>query len=532
MNFLRTHQKPTKSTTSTNTTTTTTTTTTTSSLLLVASICLFLSLTATNPSQILVNNSSNMNTSIRSSPVFVQAFVQHHLTSSSHHHRRLLYTATTTSRLNRNLPTTLTETRSQIPVAPVEVVPTSPTTSPSLLQFSRFTTKPTFIDDNPSSKSSYQIPPYIQGDDTLTSSKLRKNQRIISFGDVHGDILALYNFLQATQLLHANSTLTNPIWDGGDAILVQCGDILDRGPNELFCLRYLSSLARQAKDDGGKVLLIHGNHEILNSNGLFHYTDEKGDVEIENVFGEMLDKTKSGGSQRWRIQYAGNQPSRWNAFEPGGWLSEPLLCHMNVAVVVGKTVFVHGGLTKDHLVKYGGITKMNEDVRGWYTKPLPDYLQNDDGYKFQSVDDVISNANARAKYISKNQPACLGGGIGAASPVWMRDFSSPADGVPKQPQRAQTMINDCLDQVSQELGEEVQRMVMGHTPQEKINSALQDKAWRIDVGASKGVMNGKPEVLEIIHCGGENDEDVINILTPEGDRIPALERQTLEIPFF
>ncbi len=50
-------------------------------------------------------------------------------------------------------------------------------------------------------------------------------------------------------------------------------------------------------------------------------------------------------------------------------------------------------------------------------------------------------------------------------------------------------------------------------------------------GASKGVMNGTPEVLEIIHRGGENDEDIINILTVDGERIPAVERQTVEIPF-
>ena len=75
-----------------------------------------------------------------------------------------------------------------------------------------------------------------------------------------------------------------------------------------------------------------------------------------------------------------------------------------------------------------------------------------------------------------------------------------------------------------ESGPDVQRMVMGHTPQHKINSALQGKAWRIDVGASSGVMGGTPEVLEIIHMGGENGEDIVNILTVEGKRIDGKER--------
>ena len=80
------------------------------------------------------------------------------------------------------------------------------------------------------------------------------------------------------------------------------------------------------------------------------------------------------------------------------------------------------------------------------------------------------------------------------------------------------------DEALREAGPDVQRMVMGHTPQHKINSALGGKAWRIDVGASKGVMGGTPEVLEIVHMGGENDEDIVNILTVDGERIEGTKR--------
>jgi len=381
-----------------------------------------------------------------------------------------------------------------------------------------------YIDENIADPSTYAIPTFQNGDDMLID--LPKGARIVSFGDVHGDILALYKFLQASKLLHAKSTITHPIWNGGNAILVQCGDILDRGAEELFCLRYLTSLARQAQEQGGKVILLHGNHEALNANGLFQYADPRGNQEIEVVFGKTLDKIKSEGSERWRIQYAGNMPSRWAAFEPNGWLAKPLYSNMSVAAVVGKTVFVHAGLTKDHLEKYGGIEKMNQDARNWFLEEYPEELQNDDGYKFQTVEEVIDNANLRASTASKTMPECLGGGIGAASPVWMRDYSSPSDSIPRSP-KAQQMIDECLA----EIGYGVERMVMGHTPQNQINAALKGKAWRIDVGASRGVMNGTPEVLEIIHQGGENDEDIISILTVEGDRIPASERLLIEIPF-
>lgn len=55
-----------------------------------------------------------------------------------------------------------------------------------------------YLDENISEPSSYSIPPFKKGDDMLTD--LPKGTRIISFGDVHGDILALYKFLQGIVL--------------------------------------------------------------------------------------------------------------------------------------------------------------------------------------------------------------------------------------------------------------------------------------------------------------------------------------------
>ena len=47
-------------------------------------------------------------------------------------------------------------------------------------------------------------------------------------------------------------------------------------------------------------------------------------------------------------------------------------------------------------------------------------------------------------------------------------------------------------------------MVVGHTIQEAgINSACEDRVFRIDVGLSKGCGNGDPQVLEIL-----NDREV------------------------
>jgi hypothetical protein len=136
-------------------------------------------------------------------------------------------------------------------------------------------------------------------------------------------------------------------------------------------------------------------------------------------------------------------------------------------------------------------------------------------------EEIIGQANARARAASRTLPACLGGTSAHAneeeSPVWLRQYSSPPDEVPDEIDAVQAN----LDAVLQHVG--ASRMVMGHTPQDRINAALKGKAWRIDTGASRGMGGGNPEILEVIH--GENDgDDVVFVIDTNGRRIPAVER--------
>mmetsp|Transcript_62917 Transcript_62917/g.73567 ORF Transcript_62917/g.73567 Transcript_62917/m.73567 type:complete len:566 (+) Transcript_62917:72-1769(+) len=393
--------------------------------------------------------------------------------------------------------------------------------------------KPTF------DPTTYKLPPL--DSDVMLSSKLRYHQRIVSFGDIHGDITALTNLLVTAKVMKPpndndnnngeNESIIdeNPVWIGGDTICVQVGDVLDRGDDELACYRLLSSLARQANEAGGALATLWGNHEALNAIGLFHYANDGGNAEFERDVGDTLDIALG---ERWKIQYAGNQPSRWACFEPGGLLCDEMLVNCRVAVVIGKSVFVHAGLTKEHIADFGGISGMNNSVRDWIIKAR---VPNNNVGDYKSTEEVISSAQARSKAAADSMPDCLNAGVGGLpSPVWMRDYSQPRDGKPSNPM-AQTMIDEAL----RELNYGVERMVMGHTPQSQINSALKGKAWRVDVGASSGVNSGKPEVLEILH-GGEEEDDIIHVLTMDGKRVCESERRVdlpemsfvLEHPFF
>lgn len=192
---------------------------------------------------------------------------------------------------------------------------------------------------------------------------LEEGQRLVCIGDVHGDFEALKEFLSISGVYDASEGG----WIGNNTILVQCGDILDRGSQELKCFKLLSQLSQKATKEGGHVILLWGNHEALNAQGLFHYTT--GEEEYEKTLGPIIDEQLK--SDRWRFQYSGNQPARWAAYEPGsGVLSHPILANMKVAVKVGKTVCVHAGLTAEHLNKYGGIQGMNAQAQQYSKKGM------------------------------------------------------------------------------------------------------------------------------------------------------------------
>lgn len=344
--------------------------------------------------------------------------------------------------------------------------------------------------------------------------ELSEGQRLVCVGDVHGDAAALRNLLQVAGVLETkNNNQDNGKedaimrWTGGNTILVQTGDILDRGDAELTCWRILAKLSQQAAKAGGAVVVLWGNHEALNCQGQFHYTtgeqeyqemvqstvtQECDNHEDENV----LRETGTADSiSRILDLWSGpprHQPARQATYDPGtGLLVHPLLAKLKVAVKVGRTLCVHAGLTAHHWNAYSGLTGMNRQAKEW----------------------VIQQSTSSAA--AGSLPECF---MGADGPVWMRDYSYPADVEPLDP-LAQQRLDAALFVANAD------RMVVGHTVQSTgINAALQDKIWRIDVGVSRGVASGKPEVLQVLM---ENGQEVVTVLTTlqHGGVLPATQRQ-------
>ncbi len=400
---------------------------------------------------------------------------------------------------------------------------------------------------------------------------LEEGQRLVCVGDVHGDYQALVDFLMLAGVLEfdlnknsvnghegcyqdeysALSTITMPIWTGRNTILVQCGDVLDKGSEELACYQLLAQLSHQAESQGGRVVCLYGNHEILNAVG--HFTYAESDAEYETVVGKLVDdqldkyfqkkpstsrqanhfqqrhqslnngRGKETNFNSWRSQYVGNQPARWAAYEPNGLLARSLMANMKVAIQVGRTVCVHAGLTAEQLQENGGIAGLNYQARAYI---LGDTLRNrvaynNHGYYASPLQPLIDAERRQWTYVN-SIPKFFGVGIDVSSPVWMRDYSSPADGPPRN-----IMASSMIKKTLQEIGD-CDRMVMGHTIQSKINAALDGRAWRVDVGASRGVLAGTPEVLEVCNVNGMEE---VSVLTKYG-KVPGAERHVMAMARF
>ena len=91
-----------------------------------------------------------------------------------------------------------------------------------------------------------------------TTSVMAQTSRIVAIGDVHGDLKTLTSILRKAELIDENMQ-----WTGGTTVLVQLGDILDRGTNDRGVMDLYMALEKQAPKSGGRVEVLLGNKTIL-----------------------------------------------------------------------------------------------------------------------------------------------------------------------------------------------------------------------------------------------------------------------------
>lgn len=230
------------------------------------------------------------------------------------------------------------------------------------------------------------------------------------------------------------------------------------------------------------MITMNGNHEIMNVDGDFRYVVPRGLDEFKNwaywfcvgncmkSLCDGLDKPRDlfeGVPVRFpgvKEEYVEGFRCRIAALRPKGPIATRFLSRNLTVVVVGDSVFVHGGILPKHVVY--GLERINEEVREWIS-----------GLKERVSSSLVRGRN---------------------SLVWLRIFSNE-------------VVKECdcstLEHVLSTIPG-ARRLIMGHTIQEGgINGVCGNKALRIDVGMSKGCINGLPEVLEI------SDDFGVRILT-------------------
>ncbi|MGE0548575.1 MAG: metallophosphoesterase [Kofleriaceae bacterium] len=273
---------------------------------------------------------------------------------------------------------------------------------------------------------------------TISSLPLRRPapKRMIAIGDLHGDLAATRSALRAAGAIDDHDR-----WSGGNLVVIQTGDVLDRGDDEQAILDLIFKLETEAAAAGGAFIMLLGNHELMNAAGDLRYVTRGGISDFDDTPG--LDRS------RW-TQAREHVRGRMAALGPGGTYAKRLAAH-NVVAIVGDTVFSHAGVTAEWTTQLDAV---NQSSRCW-------------------LDGQAGRFDAPPIAMTSTE-----------SPVWTRALGG--DPV------------DCaaLAATLRALG--AKRMVVGHTVQETgITSACDGALWRIDVGLAKSY-GGPIEVLELV----------------------------------
>ncbi len=191
-----------------------------------------------------------------------------------------------------------------------------------------------------------------------TSCDIVTTERVVAVGDVHGAFEKFVTILREAKLIDSRRR-----WTGGRAILVQTGDITDRGPDSRKVMDLLRKLTDEAAKAGGRVHALLGNHEamrLLNVNrdvgpGEFEAFRTPESVDLRNRYFELLlednvKRAKAAGTEfdagAFRKQFFDATPlgavEMQLAFAPKGeygrWLRE-----RDAMVKINGVVFMHGG---------------------------------------------------------------------------------------------------------------------------------------------------------------------------------------------
>ncbi|WP_309662065.1 metallophosphoesterase [Sphingomonas sp.] len=195
---------------------------------------------------------------------------------------------------------------------------------------------------------------------TPLAAKPSAPPRIVAVGDLHGDFDAWRQIAVKASIIDSRNR-----WAGGATILVQTGDIVDRGPDSLKIISHLMKLQAQAKAAGGRVIVLVGNHEAMNMTGDLRYVtagEYAAFATSDSV--RLRDRVYAANKVALTAAFRAKTPAMTDDAIRAAWLAQTPLGKLehqaawgpdgqlgrwtiaNPAIAkVGDTMFVHGGIS-------------------------------------------------------------------------------------------------------------------------------------------------------------------------------------------
>jgi len=306
--------------------------------------------------------------------------------------------------------------------------------------------------------------------------------RIVAVGDLHGDFSAWRDILRSASVVDNNGH-----WTGGDVVLIQTGDAVDRGPNSLEIIQDLVRLQKEAARAHGQVIAMVGNHEAMNLTGDLRYvsaadyagySDRRSAVRREEVYNsnktaiEMAYRQKdpqmSGDAIKkvWFEAFPLGRIEHQIAWSDHGTIGRWVVKNP-VVVLLDGTLFVHGGISP----AYANLTVAEINVRAAAALTA----RNTDPTA------IINDDQGPLWYRGLAQPLASNHGETLAAPT---------------PAQIQPAGEDQLDALLSAYG--ARRIVVGHTPILSGIALFHDgKLICIDTGIS-AVYGGTVSYLDIV----------------------------------
>ncbi|MFT4678410.1 MAG: hypothetical protein ACI9HG_000512 [Flavobacteriales bacterium] len=163
---------------------------------------------------------------------------------------------------------------------------------------------------------------------------------IVAVSDIEGSFAAFRDFLVFSKVIDANLN-----WTFGKGHLVLVGDFVDRGWSVTQVLWFIYKLEQDAKEHGGIVHFIIGNHELKNMQGDYGASAEKY-LAVSNILGKVQSELYDT-----------------NSFL-GKWLSSK-----NALELINGNLFAHGGIHPDVADSKLTLDEINQVIKSNYYKP-------------------------------------------------------------------------------------------------------------------------------------------------------------------